>query len=417
MRRIANRSLLLVLAAAVWGTAIAEAARAATVSAQLRQGETLTPPGGNSTSDYWPVAVSANTLVVGYSNFDSSNRSAGSGAVYLFSRSSEASGDGWRLAATLVPSDGRPAHPFPYGLAVSGNVVVAGGSDASGNDVVYVFVRPSGGWSGTVHETARLVGPAGTAFGSSVAISGHTIFVSAPNATVDTHKDQGVVLVFDLPSRGWSGQTRSDARLVAPISADDRLGNMASLAASGDEAFVGGYNGTVSVFRRPPEGWHGTVLAGARFRGIGRRGWPRIAADRTTVLVAPSPHPGVTTAIVYIFSRPARGWSANARPSAWFSFSTQHPDYFSMPPDVAVSGRDVAAAQESAGGPYPCTPCSARTFLLREPRHGWAHHHYRLIKPGATFPTNGSWKILALDHDELFGAGIQGVHLYSFNGT
>jgi hypothetical protein len=81
--------------------------------------------------------------------------------------------------ANLRASDGAALDYLGYSVAVSGNTVVVGAPIATiGSNIVqgavYVFVKPAGGWA-NMTETAKLTASDGTPvslFGLSVAISG-----------------------------------------------------------------------------------------------------------------------------------------------------------------------------------------------------------------------------------------------------
>jgi hypothetical protein len=82
--------------------------------------------------------------------------------------------------ARLVASDGAANDRFGEAVAIDGETVVVGAfADDVGSNFaqgsVYVFVRPVGGWSGLVQESAKLTSSDGAAvdfFGNSVAVDG-----------------------------------------------------------------------------------------------------------------------------------------------------------------------------------------------------------------------------------------------------
>jgi FG-GAP repeat protein len=87
--------------------------------------------------------------------------------------------------AELTASDGNSSDQFGVAVAISGSTVVVGAPDAtvgtkSQQGAVYVFVKPSNGW-GNMTQVAKLTLSsqylAGIHFGSSVAVSGDTIVV------------------------------------------------------------------------------------------------------------------------------------------------------------------------------------------------------------------------------------------------
>ena len=178
------------------------------------------------------------------------------GAAYVFTRPAS----GWSdetEAATLIASDGRAGDRFGSSVAISGKTVVVGSGSGAlpyGNSL-YVFTRPPGGWSGTLHERARLIvsGQAVGALGA-VAISADTIAVGAPQLGLGGPSGRGAVYVFNKPTRGWSGTIYPSAKLTtAHPAGDTELG--ITLAVSGRSIFAAAYaspySGSIFVFNRP----------------------------------------------------------------------------------------------------------------------------------------------------------------------
>ena len=97
----------------------------------------------------------------------------------------------------------RRSRPLP-----NGSTVIAGTESTVNTGAVYVFVKPTLGWT-DVTENAKLTASDGAAaddLGSSLAISsdGSTIVAGAPNAKVSSATNQGAVYIFDKPSGGWA---------------------------------------------------------------------------------------------------------------------------------------------------------------------------------------------------------------------
>ena len=162
------------------------------------------------------VAVSGDTVVVGAANKDvGPNTDQGSAYVFV-----EPVG-GWAgtltESAKLTASDGAAENRFGFSVGVSGDTVVVGTFFATSRPA-YVFVEPPGGWTGALHENARLAGSDGFN-GFSVAVSGDTVVV-APN-------------VYRKPAGGWAGALTESARLTTAFTEVD---------VSGDTA-VGGFCG------------------------------------------------------------------------------------------------------------------------------------------------------------------------------
>ncbi len=100
--------------------------------------------------DSGPVSVSGNTIVVG-----------GEGAAYVFT----GSGSTWPQTAEL---------PDSGSVSISGNTIVVG---------PHVFTRSGPSWTSATELNATFPG-VGDEFGDSVAVSGTTIVVGAPGATI-----------------------------------------------------------------------------------------------------------------------------------------------------------------------------------------------------------------------------------------
>jgi len=84
----------------------------------------------------------------------------------------------------------------------------------------YVFVEPTGGWAGAVNQSAKLTAAHGLPedlFGAAVAISSDTttIAVGAQAANVNGNAGQGAVYVFAEPTGGWTGSLNETAELTA----------------------------------------------------------------------------------------------------------------------------------------------------------------------------------------------------------
>jgi len=153
--------------------------------------------------------------------------------------------------AKLTASDGAQFDALGTSVAISGATIVVGAPSATigsnpGQGAAYVFVRPRSGWAdGT--QTAKLTASDGAAsdnFGSSVAISGGTIVVGAPDATVGGNHDQGAAYVFAKPRSGWADATQT-AKLTASDGASDNLLGV-SVAISGGTIVAGAPDATVT---------------------------------------------------------------------------------------------------------------------------------------------------------------------------
>ena len=141
------------------------------------------------------ITISGSTIVVG-APFDTISGNAFQGSTYIFNRQ----GGSWAETQKLIASDGAESRLFGSSVALSGSSIVVGSPLATigGNfaqGAAYVLNRQGGSWAETQKLTAS-DGAAGDFFGSSVASSGSTIVVAAPFATVGGNLSEGSAYVF-----------------------------------------------------------------------------------------------------------------------------------------------------------------------------------------------------------------------------
>ncbi len=165
--------------------------------------------------------------------------------------------------AKLTASDGYVGDDFGASVAISGSTVVIGAPYASiGSDfqqgAAYVFVQPGGGWT-NMTQTAKLTSSDGSAndiFGNAVAVDGTTVIVGASEATVSGNANAGRAYVFVQPGGGWTTMTQTAELTASDARGDDYLGS--SVAISGNTAIAGApsdFSGTAYVFVKPGGGW------------------------------------------------------------------------------------------------------------------------------------------------------------------
>ena len=196
------------------------------------------PQGGDEFGYSVAISGSGSTAVVG------APQRGGPGAAYVFVRS----GTAWSQQAKLTASDARGPVSFGRSVAISGSTVVVGAPNKSGGDgAAYVFVRSGTAWS----QQAKLTRAAtDTQFGTSVAISGSTVVASAPSGG-----GAGTAFVFVRSGTAWSRQ----ATLTSSDSGDE-FGRSVVISASGSTVVVGapvagGEAGAAYVFVRSGTAW------------------------------------------------------------------------------------------------------------------------------------------------------------------
>jgi hypothetical protein len=202
------------------------------------------------------VAISGNVIVVG-------SQYGQQASVYV-----SQNGD-WKDAvetATLYASDEMECDLFGTSVSISGDTIVVGDPEdnciGSQTGAAYVFVKPSGGWSGNLTETAKLTASgalADAAVGMSVSIDGDAIIAGAPGTySVGVN---GAAYVWVKPPGGWSSTTQTAELTASDAVAGDLFGNSVSI--SGGAAVVGSpylhsnhnHEGAAYVFVEPASGW------------------------------------------------------------------------------------------------------------------------------------------------------------------
>jgi len=152
----------------------------------------------------YSVALAGDTALVG-SYWDDDGSSIHQGSAYVFVRS----GTSWGQQAKLRAADGSAYDCFGASVALFGDTALVGafgdggaGVPANAYGSAYVFTRSVTSWS----QQTKLMAydaAAGDWFGSSVALSGETALVGAPNDAVGTpsaNVNQGSAAVFLLDS-------------------------------------------------------------------------------------------------------------------------------------------------------------------------------------------------------------------------
>jgi hypothetical protein len=235
--------------------------------------------------------------------------------------------DPWIQQGELTATDGATPDYFGSSIAVSGNTVVVGapqhtvGSNST-QGVAYVFVLSGGTWS----EQAELTAPDGAAFdgfGSSVAIDGSTVVVGARGRTAGSNNSQGAVYVFADSGGTWSQQAELTA---SDGGAYNYFGN--SVALSGSTIVVGapghgtGSNtaqGALYVFTQSGTNWSQQAeLTPSDGEGYDQLGYS-VAVSGSTVLVGAPCHPaagGCGPGAAYVFVGSGGTWSQQAELSA-----------------------------------------------------------------------------------------------------
>ena len=319
----------------------------------------------------YSVALSGDTLAVGARNESSAasgvngnqldNNAPGSGAVYVFVK--DATTGVWRQEAYVKSSFTRAGNAFGASVALSGDTLVVGAPDDPssgfvGGGTVYVFTRTNGVWTQQARLIGSFIGEGGDAFGHSVAISGETIVVGAPSDSIGiTGRDRflwfgtGAVYVFMRSGTSWAQQAylkASNRDLQPGTSPIERFG--ASVALSGNTLAIGA----------PDEDGSATGVNGNQ-------------ADNSA--------PG--SGAVYVFTRAGGAWSQQAYVKASnTNTSDQFGSSVALVGDVLVvgaPGEDSLATGVNPGGIAELDDSAAESGAVYVFSHiggVWSQHSY-----------------------------------------
>ncbi len=250
------------------------------------------------------------------------------GAAYVFQKS----GVDWSTitqVAELTTSDPAEGNCISFGIsvAISGDVIVIGSSSESADGMTrsgaaYVFLRPAGGWSGNLTETAKLTATnknTNDFFGEAVAISGDVVAVGAYAKS----NNIGAAYVFVKPVNGWAScplvnskpECSESAKLIpSDLSVGDFFG--LALAVDRQKIVVGAPrldsgNGKAYVFVEPLNGWSGNLAESCKLvasDSISNDWFGWSVALQSNVVVIGARYRSVAKGAVYVFNRPSNGW-------------------------------------------------------------------------------------------------------------
>jgi FG-GAP repeat len=219
---------------------------------------------------------------------------------------------------TLTASDGANDNLFGASVAIDGNTVVVGAYYHLGRTgEAYVFVKPASGWK-NMTQTAKLTasdGSKGDDFGQSVSISGNTVVIGAPSATVNGNSGQGAAYVFVESSEGWTNMTET-AKVVASDGFPAAV--FGSSVAVGDNTVVAGAPalsvsspGSAYIFVEPKGGWTNMTQTAELMASSGVAGddfGNAVSISGSTVIVG-AYEPNLGPGAAYIFVEPQTGWA------------------------------------------------------------------------------------------------------------
>jgi hypothetical protein len=209
-----------------------------------------------------------------------------------------------------------------YSVGISGDTIAIGFPDAgfgTGYGAIGVFVKPGGGWSGTMTPTAILTAsdPApDDQLGWSVAVAGDTVVGGAPRATVNSLSWAGALYVFEKATQGWQSTTQT-AKLTAstPVQGDEIglcLGMQGNLIAAG--AQITQY---AAIFQKPVSGWSNMTATAQLNSPPNAYSFGTSVAVISNVVAVGAPFAPISENYgqIYLFKEPNNGWQTTSVPT------------------------------------------------------------------------------------------------------
>jgi FG-GAP repeat len=323
----------------------------------LEQGFTLNEPPGEAKGQPLTIALALS------GDFTSTVDDAGDNGLTLKKRDGQA-----RLRYIGLTAHDATGHELRSWLELQGKQLLLKVADTTAR--YPVVIDP-------LVQLAKLTashGMPGNQFGTSVSLSGNTVVVGAPSATIGSNAQQGAAYVFVKPASGWANMTQTARLTAANGAAYDLLGF--SVAISGNTVVAGAYNGhgfrgAAYVFVKPASGWASmTQTAELTAAGYVQLGWSVAISANTNTVVAGAIGKGAA----YVFVKPASGW-ADMTPTAELTASDRGlGDFFGG--SVAISGNTAVAGAKNAHtrciGRH-CTPGQGAAYVFVEQASGWAN--------------------------------------------
>jgi hypothetical protein len=263
-----------------------------------------------------------------------------------------------------------------WNVAISGNTIAVGAPGAtigsnSAQGAIYVFEKPASGWK-NMTQTAKLTASDGqtlSLLGRGVAISGNTIVAGAPGQFTNQF---GEAYVYVEPKTGWANMTETAILTPSDAVEGDEFGY--SVGISGGTIVVGALGaqnlaGAAYVYVKPARGWS-TMTQTAELStsdgAFGSEFASTVAISGNTIVGGEFLNNGSDGA-VYVFVKPASGW-ADAVQTAKLTPSENLPEAVGL--SVAISGNTIAAG--AFGWPGNET-FEGAVYVFVEPSGGWTN--------------------------------------------
>lgn len=337
----------------------------------------LTAPDLQYQSYFGRSAISAGTIAVSAPSND-----YGYGALYVYEKPSA----GWStMGPTAMIYDGACNLGVPLAISSDGTVVASsnggcyGGLGTSGASIA-ILVKPSTGWQLQSVPTAIAGNKGGSGYcGYDFAMSSDGKTLVCSDSLPWVHKNY--LYLIDEPAGGWTGTVFP----TSSIQLSYRPTNPAIF--SNTIALAGSPSGVLEVYQRTSGG---IKLAATLTASDGERLCCEVAMNGQTIAVSGSPVSGSSSGKVYLFSKPSTGW-ANATETAQFSIPSL-PNNAGFGSTIALGGKSLLV-----GGTY-----TLAAYLFIEPSGGWQSS----TQPNQTIVSNDPNQVAFGDAVSLLGNTI-----------
>jgi hypothetical protein len=343
----------------------------------LEQAQLIASDGAEGDTFGSSVAMEGDIVVIGAQSVDSDVTNTGAAYIFIVDN---ATGTMTEIA-NLVASDATQGDLLGRSVAISGDVIVVGASNAYANAQgrAYVFQKPTQGWTGTITETAILRASnrgSNDEFGFSVGVYSDTIVVGARGED-EAGGQAGALYVFEKPVGGWSGVLEENAKLIPSVSPGNNGYLGQSVAIEGDviasAVFLGSVGGDDDVgrgyvFVKPQIGWTGTLTETAELLASDGQAQDElglsIAIENGVIALGAHQYepPGSNTnyGAIYVFEEPAGGWTGTITEAAKLVASDPGSQE-KLGTSVAMYGDTIVA------GPIAWD----RAYIFTKPVGGW----------------------------------------------
>lgn len=272
------------------------------------------------------IDIEDNTIAVGAIGYAHPNPLYSvPGTVSVYQRGDE----NWSSDMTPEVYTDPGASSFGFSVALANDVMVVGARAWTENGVkagaAFVLKREGTLWADTDTISAQLMhknGMPGDNFGTSVAVLGNDVVVGAPGVDIPANAS-GQIYIFEDAVSTTGKLTESATLSNADFSQPAGLGN--TLAVEGNTVVAGAPNySAVNFYEKPETGWPKFMVESGQISSSnpekdGNFGsYVSLAGDRLFV-GAPSYdntdafHPGTNMGIVYLYNKPANGWTGDIK--------------------------------------------------------------------------------------------------------